>query len=90
MQDKILETYKKYLEKSKGKQTFAETEEIAVQCAREINQLIMQGFIDAKGTGYAGPKIKMSNGKVARFKGYDKKNFPRFSEMQNLLGLLTK
>lgn len=90
MDNKILETYRKYLEKSKKKQTFAETEEIAVQCAREINQLIMQGFVDAKGTGYVGSSIKMSNGKVAKFKGYDKKNFPRFSEMQNLPGLLTK
>lgn len=90
MQDKILETYTKYLEKSKKKQTFAETEEVAVQCAREINQLIMQGFVDAKGTGYVGSKLKMSNGKVAKFKGYDKKNFPHFLAMQNALELLTK
>lgn len=37
----------------------------------------MQGFVDAKGTGYSGPKIKMSNSKVAKFKG-------------NVLELLTK
>lgn len=89
MKDKILETYTKYLEKSKEKKSFAEIEETAVQCAREVNQLIMQGFIDARGTGYVGSRIKLPNGKIAKFKGYDKKNFPRFSEIQRALELFT-
>lgn len=73
MREKILEAYTKCLEKAKSKQKFVELEQVAIECTREVNQLIMQGVLNSKGNGHQGKEIILEDGRKAKFKEMIKK-----------------
>jgi len=79
MNKKALELWSECLEKAKEKKKFVDLEEMAIEYARKLNQLLMQDVIDTKGTGYQGTKITLDDGEVARFKENVKKKLLHFS-----------
>lgn len=79
MNKKALELWSECLEKAKEKKKFVDLEEMAIEYARKLNQLLMQDVIDVKGTGYKGTKITLDDGQIAKFKENVKKKLLHFS-----------
>lgn len=74
MNQKAIELWQECLKETGTKDKLVDLEIITIKFARKINQVLMQDVIDSKGNGYAGPKIKLENNKVAKIKEYTKKN----------------
>lgn len=73
MKEKILELYEECLEKAKSKEKFHDLEILAIGYARKLNQALMQGVINSKGTGKIGKTITLDDGNNVEFKEYIKK-----------------
>lgn len=73
MKEKLLELYEKCVEEAKAKKKFVDLEEIAVNCVRQMGQIVMQDVLDTQGTGHQGKEIILEDGTKAKFKEYDKK-----------------